>query len=230
MTSTIQPISTTTVADWSDVESYLAEHTSDAAYPLTALTALHDADQHHIVLDPKTRTIWWAYDNSPLLGQGWTIDHLAPQDAATQASNPIDILQDQLAELLETPEKSPYALGHGNLDGDLEALDEYAAIVRLTVPQDPREARAHIQSQRDRIARAAAQEDAPWRLAYVGMVRELANLPGGKKLAGERLGITDVQVGRLIRDEDQRREVLANAVAAGRAAWDQRGATEYDQG
>lgn len=128
---------TTTVADWEAAETHIAEHTSADAYTLTELTAIHDADLHHIVLDPKTRTIWWAYDNGPLDGEGWTIDQLTPKDAVEMASNQIGIIQDKIDEISAQPEDCGYAQGFGDLDSDQAALDEYAEILRLTLPEDP---------------------------------------------------------------------------------------------
>ncbi|MFF0629781.1 hypothetical protein [Streptomyces sp. NPDC004296] len=212
MTTTV--IQTATVADWEAAEAHLAEHASADAYALTELTAVHDADLHHIVLDPKTRTIWWAYDNTPLDGEGWTIDQLTPKDAAEMASSQIGIIQDKLDEISTQPEDCGYAQGFGDLDNDQAALDEYAEILRLTLPEDPREARGHIQATRSQIA----QQDALWQRTYANMVSDLAGTEhGGKSRAARTLGVTDVQVGRVIREEVQRRTALTEAVREARS-------------
>lgn len=204
MTATI---ATATAADWEGVQSYLAEHTSSSAYALTELTALHDDALHHIVLAPETRTIWWAYDNSALDGDGWTIEQLTPSDAAAQASNLIDLVQDRM----DNPDW--YAEGHGDLDADQEALDEYTEILRLDLPQEPDRASSDIKTKR----RVIARQDALWQRAYANMVRDLAGTErGGKARAARQLGVTDVQIGRIIREDDQRREQVAEAVQEAR--------------
>ncbi|MGY5127320.1 hypothetical protein [Streptomyces nigrescens] len=206
---------TTTVADWEAAETHITEHTSADAYTLTELTAIHDADLHHIVLDPKTRTIWWAYDNTPIGGEGWTVDQLTPQEAADMAGDQIGLIQDKLDEISGQPEDCGYARGFGDLDSDQAALDEYTEILRLALPEDPREARSHIQATRDRIA----QQDALWQRTYANMVSDLAGTEhGGKTRAARALGVTDMQVGRIIREDAQRRDKLAEAVAEAREA------------
>jgi len=93
---TTAPIATVTVEDWEAVQAHIAEHASDSAYVLTALTALNDSDLHHIVLDPDTRTVWWAYDNSVSDEDGWTILHLSPEGAAEMASDQPHLIQDRM--------------------------------------------------------------------------------------------------------------------------------------
>lgn len=200
---TAEPLATITVADWRDVEAYLAEHASSNTYTLTALTALHDDNLHHIVLDPDTRTIWWAYDNSALDGEGWTVEQLTPATAAAQASNQIDLAQDRM----DNPDW--YADGFGDLDADQEALDEYTEILRLTLPQEPDRASADIKAKR----RVIVRQDALWQRAYANMVRDLVGTErGGKARAARQIGVTDVQIGRIIREDDQRREQTTEAV------------------
>jgi hypothetical protein len=203
--ATTTPLTTATVTDWKAAETYLDEHTSDAAYRLTALTALNDADLHEIILDPETRTIWWAYDNSPLDGEGWTIEQLTPKDAAAMAEGPVDTVQDRM----DNPEAHIEAYLHGDdPDSDQDVLDEFASILLLGLPEDPATARVHISRQREIIAR----EDALWQRADANLVRDLTGERGGKTAAARVLGISDVQVGRIIRSDDQRRENLATAV------------------
>lgn len=205
----------TIVADWDAAEAHISERTSTNAYVLAELTAINDADLHHIVLDPKARTIWWAYDNAPLDGEGWTVDQLTPQEAAEMASDQIGVIQDKLDEISSQPEDCGYARGFGGLDSDQAALDEYAEILRLTLPEDPREARGRIQAARDQLA----QQDALWQRTYANMVSDLAGTEhGGKTRAARVLGITDMQVGRIIREDAQRRNRLAQAVAEARNA------------
>nr|WSX25637.1 hypothetical protein OG690_38500 [Streptomyces tubercidicus] len=225
MNAAATEVNTTTVADWEAAETHIAEHSSADAYTLAELTAIHDADLHHIVLDPQTRTIWWAYDNTPIDGEGWTIDQLTPKDAAEMASNQIGIIQDKIDEIGGQSEDCGYARGFGDLDSDQAALDEYAEILRLTLPEDPREARSHIQFTRNQIA----QQDALWQRTYANMVSGLAGTEhGGKTRAARALGVTDMQVGRIIREDAQRRDKLAEAVAEAREALT--GATPFSRG
>ncbi|MFE3502959.1 hypothetical protein [Kitasatospora sp. NPDC059160] len=203
----VQPLSETVADDWDTVRAHLAENTSATAYDLTELTALLDTELHHLVLDPQTRTIWWAYDNSPLDGEGWTVQQLAPSDAAAQLSDVVDLIQDRQDDLTQ------YADHHSYLDRDQEALDEYAAVLLLALPVEPAEAAVKIRWRRRQIAR----EDALQQRAYAQLVAELAGTEhGGKTRAGRVLGVTDVQIGRIIREDQQRRTALADAVRAAR--------------
>jgi len=200
---TTAPIATVTVEDWEAVQAHIAEHASDSAYVLTALTALNDSDLHHIVLDPDTRTVWWAYDNSVSDEDGWTILHLSPEGAAEMASDQPHLIQDRM----DNPEW--YAEGNGDLDTDQEALDEYTAILRLSLPVEPDRAASGIKAKR----RAISMQDALWQRAYANLVRDLVgNEHGGKTRAGRQLGVTDVQIGRIIREDDQRRDQLEQSV------------------
>ncbi|WP_062214676.1 hypothetical protein [Streptomyces sp. NBRC 109706] len=204
------PLATVTVADWDAAEVYLAEHTSDATYTLTELTAAHDADLHEIRLDPETRTIWWAYDNGPVRGKGWTVDHLTPAAAAEQAEPIIDTTQDRMGD----PEG--YAGQIHRLDDDQALLDEYTEILRLTLPADPQAARAEIRTRR-------ALADALWQRADAELVRSLAGSDrGGKAAAARTLGITRMQVTRLISDDDRRRDALTQAVREAEADYPDR--------
>lgn len=197
---------TTTAADWDEVEATLSAHTSAAAYVLTELTAYLDSDLHHLVLDPETRTIWWAYDNAPLDGEGWTVEQLAPEKAAEQLDDHIDLIQDRM----DDPEG--YAYG-GDPSSDQSALDEYTEILRLAIPAEPAEAADRIRRQRHLIAR----QDALWQRAYANLVRDLVgNQWGGKARAARALGVTDVQIARIIREDDDRRAALTDAAQAAR--------------
>ncbi|MFF1298123.1 MULTISPECIES: hypothetical protein [unclassified Streptomyces] len=200
---TTTPIATMTVEDWEAAQAHLAEHASDSAYVLTALTALNDSDLHHIVLDPDTRTVWWAYDNSVSDEDGWTILHLPPEAAAQMASDQPHLIQDRM----DNPEW--YAEGNGDLGTDQEALDEYTAILRLSLPVEPDRAASGIKAKR----RALSMQDALWQRAYANLVRDLVgNEHGGKTRASRQLGVTDVQIGRIIREDDQRRDQLEQSV------------------
>jgi len=56
-------------------------------------------------------------------------------------------------------------------------------------------------------------QDALWQRAYANLVRDLVgNEHGGKTRAGRQLGVTDVQIGRIIREDDQRRDQLEQSV------------------
>lgn len=198
-----QPFHTATVDSWEDVQTYLAEHASASTYTLTALTARHDADLHHIAIDPETRTVWWAFDNGLDDEPGWTIHHHSPASAAETASDEIDSIQDRM----DNPEW--YAEGSGDLETDQEALDEYAAILLLGLPEEPDRASANIKAKR----RAIIRQDALYQRAYVELVRGLAGTErGGKTRAARALKISDMQVGRIIRQDDERREQLAAEV------------------
>ncbi|WP_030888241.1 hypothetical protein [Streptomyces sp. NRRL S-1868] len=194
---------TTTVDTWGDAEATLAGHTSTEAYTLTELTALVGSDLHKIVLDPTTRTVWWASDQSPHDGEGWLIKQLSLEQAADLLGGEIDLLQDRLDDPEEHyPGRDAARSGLWDPDSDQKALDEYTAILRLQVSSDPRAARAEIKRRRLTIAR----QDALWRRTDADLVRDLAGTKrGGLTRASEQLDITDVQVGRIIRDDDKRR-------------------------
>ncbi|MFJ5952564.1 hypothetical protein [Streptomyces noursei] len=163
--------------------------------------ALLDGDLHHLVLD--SRTIWWAWDNTPLNEKGWTLEHLTPAAAAERLSDEVDRIQDRQ----DAPEQ--YAGDTTALDRDQEALDEYAAVLRLTLPTEPDHAAAHIRHRR----RLVARQDALWQRTYAELVRNLAGAEwGGNTRAARALGVTDVQIGRIIKDDDKRRAALSDAV------------------
>lgn len=212
--SAVEPLTTTVVANWDEVEAYLAEHASSDTYTLTQLTAYHDADLHHIAIDPSTRTVWWAWDNSVADEDGWTIDQLTPEGAAEMASDQIAIIQDRM----DNPEA--YAEGREDLDSDQEVMDEYTQILRLGLPEDPEQARRAIAAKR----RSIRQDDELWQRTYSELVRDLAGSErGGKSQAARALRISDMQVGRIIRQDDERREALAAEVREIQAGYDPAG-------
>jgi hypothetical protein len=204
--TTTAPLASATLPDWESAQAHIAVHTHPEAYTLTALTGLLDEQLHHVVLDPDSRTIWWAWDNTALDGAGWTVEQLAPQAAATQLSNYVDVVQDRQDDLYQNA-------GGADPDADQEALDEYTRILLLDVPADAREAAVRIRRRRQLIAR----QDALWQRAYANLVRSVAGTEhGGKRKAARPLGVTDVQVGRIIREDDERRAALTRAVRAAR--------------
>lgn len=200
-----QPISTTIVPDWEAAETYLAEHAGDHARNLTALTALVGEECHQIVLDPETRTIWWAWDcdpGSPTDEAGWSVDHLSPLGAAQMLDGHIGVIEDRFAD----PEQ--YCYGN-NPDSDQDVMDEFAAILRLALPASPAEAGARITRELELIAR--------WQRTYAALVRELSGTePGGTDRASHALGISKALADRLIGDDDQHRADLADAVQEAR--------------
>lgn len=196
-----------TVAEWEDAQDVINSHVSSSAYPLSELTARLDGELHHLVIDPSTRTVWWAWDGSPLGEEGWKVEQLSPRAAAEMLSPYVDLVQDKLDEVESI--ESAYAQGLGATVGqDQDALDEYAEVLRLDVAEDPATARGQIQARRDNLAR----QDALWQRCYANLVRDLAGTErGGKTRAAAVLGITDVQVGRIIADDDKRRRTTADA-------------------
>lgn len=197
---------TYTASTWSEVEDLLRENAGAGSYRLPALTALHDEELHEIVLDPAHRMVWWAWDNTPLGESGWTVECLDPQEAARMASDQIELVQDR--------QKDPasYAEGTGDPDVDQDALDEYAEILRLGLPVAPREATGQIKRHRELVQR----QDELWQRTYAALVREASGTElggatphGGATRAAAALGITSVQVARLIAADDERRRRLA---------------------
>ncbi|MGA5824138.1 hypothetical protein ACPC54_40615 [Kitasatospora sp. NPDC094028] len=70
-----------------------------------------------------------------------------------------------------------------------------------------------------RQRRLIARQNALQQRTYANLVAELAGTEhGGKTRASRALGITDVQVGRILREDQQRRTRLAAAVRATRQA------------
>lgn len=205
--TTTPALATLTVEDWDAAETYLDEHTSPSTYRLVELTANHDSDLHEIRLDPETRTVWWAYHNSPLGGEGWTIEQLSPKEAAERVEPIVDLIQDRM----DDPEGYTRT---DQADDDQDALDEYAAILRLGLPEEPRAARAEISRQRALLART----DTLWQRTDADLVRDVVNSQrnGNKRAAGEILGVSDMQVGRLISADDRRREEFAVSVREAR--------------
>lgn len=202
-TATTEPV-TVAVADWAEAEAYLHEHSSNA-YTLEALTALHDADLHHIMLDPEAGVVWWAWDLEPVEGvAGWKIEQLPPEQALDRLGEVVDTIQDRM----DAPEEA-YAYG-GCLETDQEALDEYTAVMRLTLPKEPAQARSHIARRRERLRRT----DELWQRTYAALVRDLTgDERGGQARSARALGVTQTQVARILREDARRRERLRARVA-----------------
>ncbi|MGP3991572.1 hypothetical protein [Streptomyces sp. 3N207] len=201
---TDSPLSTTTVPDWEAAEAYLAEHTSSSAYRLATLITQMGSEYHELVLDPESRTVWWAWDGVPLDKEGWTVEHLTPAAAADLLETYVDLIEDRR-------EDPSLYMRPGEADEDMDAMDEYAAVLRLTVPEDPADAASAIRHERRRLARL----DARWGWTYAELIRDLVGTErGGKARVARQLGRSEVQIGRIIREDDQRRTAWADAVAA----------------
>ncbi|OIV39350.1 hypothetical protein BIV57_00445 [Mangrovactinospora gilvigrisea] len=204
MTCTEAPVTTTSVADRDEAEAYLAEHAGDGAEPLTALAAQMDDDLHLLLLAPATRTVWYAWDGEPVDVAGWTIEQLTPKGAAELLDRYIDMVEDRF----ENPEW--YDGDHDRSENDQDVMDEYTAILRLGLPADPAAAAAQIKRERELVTRL----DARWQRTYANLMREVAGpARGGNVKAAAILGITEVQVGRIITKDVRRREALDEAVA-----------------
>jgi hypothetical protein len=164
---TDEPITSATVADWEAAEAYLATQTSHRARNLDALTVLMGDEFHHLVLDPQTSTIWWAWDrepNAPTDEAGWSVDQLTATAAAEMLDGYVDLIEDRFAD----PEQYRYG---NDLDNDQDAMDEYTDILLLTLPDAPTDAAARIRRKRELIARA----DARWQRAEAALARELTD-------------------------------------------------------
>ncbi|MGP3992035.1 hypothetical protein [Streptomyces sp. 3N207] len=156
------------------------------------------------VYDPESRTVWWAWDGEPCGMEGWTIEHLTPAAAADMLDTYVDLIEDRR-------EDPSLYMRPGEADDDMDALDEYAAVLRLTLPEDPADAARAIRHERRRLARL----DARWGWTHAELVRDLVGTErGGKARAARQLGRSEVQIGRIIREDDQRRTAWADAVAA----------------
>jgi hypothetical protein len=198
-------MTTTPVTDWSAAEAHLATHTGTNAHTLPALTALLGTDLHHLVLDPDTRTIWWAWDKAAVdMGEGWAIDQLDAEAAAENFSDTIDTIHDRLAD-------HDLYNSYDAFELDQDALDEYTEILRLTLPADAAEARSAIKRRRDLLAR----QDQLLQRADANLVRDLVGTEhGGAARAARALNITQTQTSRLITEDDRRFANTAMAVKA----------------
>ncbi|MGW7317929.1 hypothetical protein [Streptomyces sp. NPDC054865] len=205
----IEPLASISADGKESACAHIAANVGPSGHDLPELTTLLDADLHHLVLDPETRTVWWASETQPGSSGDWTVDQLEPAAAAQMLSNHVDTIQDRQDDLTE------YVDRQADPDTDQRALDEYAAILLLTLPVEPAAAAAKIKHRRRLIAR----QDALEQRAYALLVADLTGTErGGKTRAGRVLGITDVQVGRIIREDGQRRDALTAAVRDARAA------------
>ncbi len=202
-----RPLTETTADDWDDALDRITRSAGPGARELPELTRLLDSDLHHLVLAPATRTIWWAYDGNPDGERDLTVQQLTPAVAAEQLADIIETIQDRQADLIA------YTEGTADPDQDQDALDEYTEILLLTLPENPAAAAAAIKDCRRRIAR----QDALQQRAYARLVGDLAGAErGGKTRAAGILGLTDVQVGRLIREDQERRAALSEKIRAAR--------------
>ena len=175
-----------TFPTWSDVEAHLEQVASPATRRLVELTAAYGETETEIRLDPEARVIWWAYDTTELGAEGWVVEQLAPEEATRQA--------DPVADMAEERLEGDYEDGGGR-ERDEDLLDEYAEILTLTLPAEPREARAQIARNREVAARASAR----WQRADGLLVTDLAGTErGGRSRASRTLGISPTQVGRII--------------------------------
>lgn len=204
-----QPLATATVDTWEDAEAHIKAHTSSKAWTLSELTARMGEEYHHLVLDPESRTVWYAWTLADeLTDEPWTIEQLTPQAAADLVDPYVDMVEDAM----DNP--AQYAEGFGDLDSDQAAMDENSEILLLSLnAEDPTAAAAQIKRHREVLRR----EDARWQRTYAHLVRDLAgDERGGKTRAARALRVSDMQVGRIIRQDDERREQLAAEVQEAR--------------
>lgn len=197
-------LATITVDNWDDAKAHLDAHTSDNADTLPALAAALEEDLHHLVLDPDTRTLWWAYDNQAMDGDDWTIEQYTAEAGAEALGEIVGVIQDCLAD--------PEAYNsQDTFENHQAALDEYTEILRLALPTDPAAARATIKRRRALIAR----QDQLLQRADANLVRDLVGTEhGGAARAARALHITQTQASRLIAEDDRRRTALSTAVKA----------------
>jgi hypothetical protein len=128
---------TTTFAAYAEAEQHITQHSGDGTYRLPELTAAHGEDEHEIRLDPTNRVIWWAYDSAPIGGDGWTVQRLNPAAAARDADAQADLAEDRI-------EADDYEHESTTFEQDQDLLDEYAAILALSVAAEPQAAREDI--------------------------------------------------------------------------------------
>jgi hypothetical protein len=161
------------------------------------------------VLDPQTRTIWWAWDrepNAPTDEAGWSVDQLTATAAAEMLDAYVDLIEDRFAD----PEQYRYG---NDLDNDQDAMDEYTDILLLTLPDAPTDAAVRIRRKRELIARA----DARWQRAEAALARELTDTGReGTRHASQAVGMPPTLVATLILEDDQRRADLPAAVKEAR--------------
>lgn len=213
MKTTDQPLNASTADTWEDAEAHIKAHASSKAWTLSELTARMGEEYHHLVLDPETRTVWYAWTLADELTDApWTLEQLTPQAAADLVDPYVDMIEDSL----NNPEQ--YADGIGDLDSDQDAMDENTHILLLGLnAEDPIAAAAQIKRQREILRR----EDARWQRTYAQLVRNLAGTErGGNTRAARALKVSDMQVGRIIRQDDERREQLAAEVQEIRSTHD----------
>lgn len=178
----------TIVPKYEDVEKYLDRHAGPGTHQLSELTAAHGGTETEIRLDPDNRVIWWAYDNAPLGGGGWTVQRLSPEEAARDADPQADLAEDRI-------EAGDYEHETSTREEDEDLLDEYVQILALGLPREPRAARAQIARHREIAARLARR----WQRADVELVRALVGTErGGPARAARQLGVSQTQVRRIL--------------------------------
>ncbi|WP_329028152.1 hypothetical protein [Streptomyces sp. NBC_00690] len=217
-------LSTATLGSMEDAETYIQRKASDRAYTLLHLSTALGAMTDTIVLDPETRTIWWAYHDT--VDDHCTVEHLTPVAAAARASESAHWLLDRMDHItgadfgyrrhlrLYDPEVPEYLTYYADLEGDQKALDEYADILLLTVPSDPfsrhgdlRAARAEIRRHRRRTAR----QEGLWLRAEARLVGKLVQR-GDASSAVAALGIGTAEIEAILTEDAVQRGTVREAL------------------
>jgi len=195
----VNPLEEFIVKDRETAMETVKSRASEAVYVLEKLTAFLGADLHHVVLDPTYRNIWYASDNTIWEDSGWTVEKLTPDDAGAWFGMYIEVI----LERMDDP--TIYAGSEFSAVDDLAAFDEYTQILRLQLSADPQDAVVGIKERQRLLARQATT----WARTYTNMLRDLAGPDhGGKAKAAKIIGLTEVQVGRKLREDDERRRAL----------------------
>ncbi|TGG78497.1 hypothetical protein [Streptomyces albus] len=104
--------------------------------------------------------MWWAWGGEPPDKDGWTVEHLTPAVATDMLETYLNLVEDRREDpsLYTRPDEA---------EDDMNAMDEYAAVLRLTLLADPAEAARALRAERRSLARL----DARWSWTYAALVR-----------------------------------------------------------
>lgn len=179
------------------VKEHLAVH-APCGRALIRLTAEMGPQLHHVVVDRAAGTVW-SCRKDPDSGGEWVVEGISPQQAADFYGPYVDAVQGQI-------DASGQADDPGWTSDTFEAkqgvVDDFVEILLMGLPSAPREAADAIQL----LQAGLRREVSLWSRTYAAMVRELVgDARGGKAAAARELGVSEVQIGRILREDAARR-------------------------
>lgn len=174
-----------------DAMAYIAEQADDSAHHLSALAGDSFESPQEVVADPANHIVWHA-QGTLNAADGWAVTPLKFPEAIARFRN----MATGAERIWDSVDADASSIRYAEA-----ILDDYRKLVQMALPSHPREAARYIKSQQE----AARNDQVRWARAYASVVRDLVGTErGGKAHAARELGISEVQVGRILAEDDAR--------------------------